>query len=137
MKSRRKIELAVRQRAADRCEYCRMHQSLQGASFHLEHVVPRIRGGTSELENLAWACPGCNLHKADRVEAIDPETSVAVLLFNPRSQPWTVHFRWNDFEVVGLTATGRATVAILRLNSPRRILIRQVETAFGLFVFSG
>jgi 5-methylcytosine-specific restriction endonuclease McrA len=44
-----------------------MHQSLQGATFHIEHVIPRVRGGTSELENLALACPSCNLHKADRV----------------------------------------------------------------------
>ena len=28
----------VRARAGDRCEYCRMHQSLQGATFHVEHV---------------------------------------------------------------------------------------------------
>lgn len=51
------IECKVDQRAAGRCEYCQLHQSLQGATFHVEHIIPRSRGGTSQLDNLAWACP--------------------------------------------------------------------------------
>ncbi|MCC6493511.1 MAG: HNH endonuclease [Pirellulales bacterium] len=47
-----------------------MHQSLQGASFHLEHVVQRAHGGQTDPSNLAYACPGCNLRKSDRTEAI-------------------------------------------------------------------
>ena len=31
------------------CEYCQMHQSLQGATFHVEHVIPRVRGGVRPL----------------------------------------------------------------------------------------
>jgi 5-methylcytosine-specific restriction endonuclease McrA len=60
-----------------------MHQALQGATFHIEHVVPCSRGGADEPDNLAWACPGCNLHKSDRVEVVDPETGAIVPLFNP------------------------------------------------------
>jgi hypothetical protein len=30
----------VEDRAQQRCEYCRMHQALQGATFHVEHIVP-------------------------------------------------------------------------------------------------
>jgi len=56
-------------RAGRRCEYCQIHQSLQGTTFHLEHIIPRILGGSSELGNLALACPSCNLHKADRTSA--------------------------------------------------------------------
>lgn len=55
------IARVVQTRAGARCEYCRMHQSLQGATFHVEHIIPRCRGGRSELENLAWCCPSCNL----------------------------------------------------------------------------
>ena len=29
----------------------------RGATFHVEHIVPTSRGGTSELDNLAWCCP--------------------------------------------------------------------------------
>lgn len=67
------IQRQVYERAAGRCEYCRMHHALQGATFHVEHIVPRSRGGDSKLENLAWACPGCNLRKSSRVAAKDPQ----------------------------------------------------------------
>src|ERR1700745_3466919 len=60
------LSQAVRLRADGRCQYCLMHESLQGATFHVEHIIPQSKGGHSVLENLALASPGCNLHKADR-----------------------------------------------------------------------
>jgi 5-methylcytosine-specific restriction endonuclease McrA len=68
----------VEARASQRCEYCRMHQSLQGAAFHVEHIVPLSLGGTDDVDNLAWACPGCNLKKSNRVTMIDPATDIEV-----------------------------------------------------------
>ena len=62
----------VERRAAGRCEYCRMHQSPQGATFHIEHIQPLCLGGTSQLENLTLACPSCNLHKSNRVSVQEP-----------------------------------------------------------------
>lgn len=110
-----------------------MHQSLQGATFHLEHITPQSRGGESTLENLAWACPGCNLHKSDRTQVPDPATNELVALFNPREHRWSDHFRWDECRITPLTVIGRATVAALDLNHPRRIRIRQAEQLFGLF----
>jgi hypothetical protein len=110
-----------------------MHQSLQGGTFHIEHVVPISRGGDSELTNLALACPGCNLHKSDRVQVTDNETGQTVPLFHPRQQQWTEHFEWDEFQLVGRTAIGRATISALRLNDPRRAKIRQAERMFDLF----
>jgi hypothetical protein len=123
----------VEARAGERCEYCRMHQALQGATFHVEHTVPSSRGGASDLANLAWACPACNLHKSNRVEAVDPESGAVVPLFNPRGNAWSDHFRWDGYQVVGLTPVGRATVFALDLNRPRRLMIRKAEEMFGLF----
>ena len=131
--SRVELERQVAQRAGDRCEYCRMHQNLQGARFHLEHILPSSRGGASALENLAWACPGCNLRKSDRIDAVDPETNATVLLFHPRTETWGVHFVFDDYQVVGLTPVGRATTLTLDFNQARRIQIRQAEQLFGLF----
>jgi hypothetical protein len=133
MTSRRDIERHVEARAVGRCEYCRMHQSLQGATFHIEHVIPLSRGGHSQLENLAWACPSCNLHKANRIDAIDPDTGNRVPLLNPRSDGWDEHFRWDGYRIVGQTSIGRATVVALALNNPRRLQIRQAEELFDLF----
>ena len=123
----------VQQRAAGRCEYCRMHQSLQGATFHIEHIIPRSRGGQSQLNNLAWACPSCNLHKSDRIDAPSPDTGETVLLFNPRTDSWNDHFRWDGYHITGLTAIGRATVDALFFNHDRKLKIRQAEALFDLF----
>lgn len=126
------IATAVRERAAHRCQYCRMHQSLQGATFHVEHIIPRARGGTDELANLALACPSCNLHKADRTTAIDPVSGASVPLFHPGRENWSEHFRFTGYRMEGLTSTGRATVAAVDLNHPRRQRIRAAEERFGL-----
>ena len=123
------IRRAVFERARWLCEYCRSPESTGTVSFQVEHVTPHGRGGSSELENLASSCPGCNSHKGAQITAVDPVTNIRVPLYNPRTQRWTEHFTWSeDYRVVmGLTPTGRATVIALHLNRPgvqnlRRIL---------------
>lgn len=133
MTSWSEVAQQVERRAAGRCEYCRMHQSLQGATFHVEHIIPRSLGGQSEINNLAWACPSCNLHKSSRVEIPVPDKPETVPLFNPRSDRWTAHFQWHDYQMIGLTQVGRATIEALVLNHDRRIMIRQAEELFALF----
>lgn len=123
----------VEVRAGQRCEYCRMHQSLQGANFHVEHIIPRSRGGTDDPDNLALACPSCNLHKSDRTEATDPESNETTPLFNPRRDRWKDHFRWDGYRIVGLTPLGRVSAAALDFNHPRRLLIRHAEELLELF----
>jgi hypothetical protein len=110
-----------------------MHQDLQGATFHVKHIRLSARGGSSEPDNLALACPGCNLRKSDRVDATDPESGAVVALFNPRTDSFAHHFRWNGLRILARSATGRATITTLGLNDHRRILIRQAEALFGLF----
>ena len=91
----------VEARGGRRCEYCRMHQELQGATFHVEHIIPTSEKGTDELHNLAWACPGCNLKKSNRVQLEDPVNGERVPVFNPRSHSWPDHFRWDGFTLIG------------------------------------
>jgi hypothetical protein len=110
-----------------------MHQSLQVATFHIEHILPESEGGGSTLDNLALAYPSCNLHKSDRTEACDPATGALAALFHPRRDVWSLHFAWAEYEVVGLSSVGRATVEALHLNSPRRLKVRRAEQGFGLF----
>lgn len=110
-----------------------MHQSLQGATFHIEHAIPKSKGGGSELDNLALACISCNLKKSDRVEVLDPTTGALVPFFNPRLHVWIDHFSWNEFQIEGITPIGRATIDALQLNSEGRIFVRQAEAKFDLF----
>jgi hypothetical protein len=123
----------VEERAGGRCEYCRMHQSLQGATFHVEHITPSSCGGSDDLGNLAWACPGCNLKKSDRLTGLDPDSGNQVPLFHPRNDRWDDHFRWEGYRLIGVSPVGRALVETFDLNHPRRLLIRQAEEHFGLF----
>lgn len=129
----KEIAELVRARAHNRCEYCQMHQALQGATFHVEHVIPQSRGGTTELPNLALACPSCNLHKSDRYECRDPLTATMATIFNPRTEVWSDHFTWQEWGIEGKSAMGRATIKALQLNSERRLWIREAEATFELF----
>ena len=110
-----------------------MHHALQGATFHIEHVIPKSRGGASTLENLAWACPACNLHKADRVQIEDSVAGGPVPLFNPRVDHLDAHFCWERYYIRALTPVGRVTIDALDLNSQRRLQIREAEESLGLF----
>src|SRR5215470_4969565 len=94
------LSRAVRSRANGRCQYCLMHESLQGATFHVEHIIPQCKGGRSTMDNLVLACPGCNLHKSGRVLVIDPATGVNVPFFHPIAEHWFEHFRISDYQIV-------------------------------------
>jgi 5-methylcytosine-specific restriction endonuclease McrA len=116
-------------RAGQRCEYCRLSQLGQEAAFHIDHVRPRAAGGETTADNLALACVSCSLRKWAKQTATDPDTGEEVPLFNPRTQAWADHFRWERERVVPLTPTGRAPVAALAMNQPLILVIRQEEMA--------
>lgn len=109
-----------------------MSQALQGATFHLEHIRPVSQGGLTQLDNLAWACPACNLCKSNRTRLPDPDTSDLVPLFNPRRDAWADHFAWEEHRLVGRTAMARALIFAFDLNDAKRLRIRQAEELFGL-----
>ena len=99
----------------------------------MEHIIPRAKGGTSVQDNLALACQGCNNHKYNKVEAVDPVTGHLVPLYNPRHDRWDTHFAWSDHYalIVGLTPTGRATVEALYLNREGVVNLRRLLYAIG------
>ena len=135
--ARRKIsetlQQQVRQRARCLCEYCHASEKWQYVRFTVEHVLPLISGGTDDLDNLALACFHCNRRKWDKVKGIDPQTNLEVLLFNPRQMDWNQHFIWSAdrISIVGLTPTGRATIAALALNRARVLNIRSADREIG------
>jgi len=121
----------VIQRADNRCEYCGLSQLGQAATFHIDHVIPVVADGSTTEDNLALACVSCSLYKGARQDIEDPETRKTVTIFNPRQQNWKEHFSWRGVEVVWLTAVGRATVSVLRLNRAIIQAIRVEEECFG------
>ena len=126
-----RLRRQVIKQAKGRCEYCGLAQVGQEATFHLDHIIPQAAGGPTTLENLALACVSCSLRKEARRSAADPATGRHVALFHPRRQAWEDHFRWEGVVVVGVTPTGRAMVAALRLNRPVMLGIREEEVQRG------
>jgi len=125
------LQRMVARRARGRCEYCRLAQEGQEAQFHVDHIVPVVRGGKAVEENLALACVSCSLRKAARQRALDAQTGVEATLFNPRVDSWAGHFRWDGVRMLGLTPTGRATVEALKMNRLLILAIRNEEMLRG------
>ena len=124
----------VRDRAGEVCEYCLLPQSSQEATFHIDHIVPRLEGGETVASNLALACVTCSLRKGAKMVAIDPQTQATARLFHPREQIWFEHFRLNDeFVFEGLTPTACATIEALGMNRPAIISIRKELHFLGRF----
>ena len=116
--------------AGDRCEYWwRRQDESPLASLHIEHIRRKKHRGTDALENLALACADCNAHKGSDVAGYDPESEALTELFNRRCHVWSEHFAWHDIEIVGITAIGRTTVAVLHLNSDEMLKLREASRA--------
>jgi hypothetical protein len=124
----------VRQRAGNRCEYCRLHQRHTPVfTFHIEHIRAKQHGGTDDPLNLALACNRCNRAKGPNLSSVDPITGQLVRLFNPREDTWEVHFAFQDATIVGRTPEGRATVELLKMNESKRVRTRATLIARGQF----
>jgi hypothetical protein len=78
-------------------------------------------------------CHFCNAHKGPNIAGIDPHTGKLVRLFHPRRDRWSRHFRWNGALLVGRTPIARATIAVLSINHPRIVGVREGLMAEGAF----
>ncbi|MEA5417769.1 HNH endonuclease signature motif containing protein [Spirulina sp. CCNP1310] len=125
----------VRERARGLCEYCHSPERISANRFTFDHVLPRSLGGLDELENLALACRRCNERRYNFVGGVDPVTKAVEPLFNPRTQHWADHFAWTSdaVEIVGTSASGRATVSRLDLNDTRYPPEESIQSARALW----
>ncbi len=115
----------VVERAVSQCEYCQLPAGVAFFPHEVDHVVAEKHGGKTEPENLALTCWRCNRHKGSDLGSFDPQTQNFSLLFNPRRQVWAEHFALEGEQIIGLTAEGRATVSLLRLNNNDRLIERR------------
>jgi hypothetical protein len=128
------VEL-VWQRAARRCEYRQMPQDCDELLFEIDHIVAEQHGGKTVAGNLALACFSDNHHKGPNLAGVDPSTRRRTWLYNPRRHKWARHFRWDGPILIGRTAIGRATIAVLGINLPHRVRHRTQLIAEGVFPF--
>jgi 5-methylcytosine-specific restriction endonuclease McrA len=129
-----KLARLVVARANETCEYCKLPQWSQEATFHIDHIQPRADGGETTDANLALARVSCSLKKSARILALDPKTKKLVQLFHPREDKWSEHFRWTEnWRLVGRTAIGRAAIEALGMNRPALVRIRCIWAAVDEF----
>ena len=126
-----RLRKQVIKHAGNRCEFCKLSQEGQEATFHIDHAIPVSAGGETILANLALACVSCSLHKAARQRVQDPKDKKQVPLYNPRKEHWEDHFRWEGVVLIGITAIGRATVEALNMNRKLILAIRREEMLVG------
>ena len=126
------IRNEVRQRAGNRCEYCRLRQEDEEENpFHIEHIIAQQHGGTDALENLALACSWCNAVKGPNLSSIDPDSGELTRLYHPRKDRWAKHFRREGPYILGLTAVGRTTAWLLRFNDTDNLNQRHLLLEIG------
>lgn len=132
------IPKALRERVAAqaeyRCGYCQTQEEVVGMALEIDHLIPRAQQGATDEVNLWLACSTCNDTKNDRISATDPLTGEAVALFNPRQQAWREHFNWSaeGDRIIGMSGTGRATVAALNLNRFHLVRSRRIWVKAGV-----
>jgi hypothetical protein len=127
------VRARVRSAFGDRCSYCRSAQKYFLGVLEIDHIIPRVDGGTDDESNLCPACRLCNGYKAAQTSAIDPETGQSIALFHPRQQTWSEHFHWSadGAYVMGKTGCGRATIDAVQLNNPYALTVRQAWVSVG------
>ena len=123
----------VIERATSRCEYCLLHQVDVTDTFQLDHIIARRHRGTTTEDNLALTCFYCNHEKGTDLGTIDVLSGEFVFLFHPRRQQWRDHLALQQAQIIGLTATGRVTVELLKLNAEHRLEHRQALINAGLY----
>lgn len=90
----RRVRLQVLERDHHVCHYCGGHATT------VDHVVPRIRGGSNKPENLVAACESCNYSKGARQQPAPARVRVTRAGWyspfggGPCSQQWLPDFVW-------------------------------------------
>ena len=96
-----RLRRLVVSRAGDRCEYCRLAQKGQEATFHIDHILPKVAGGRTAAANLALACVSCSLRKEARRSATNPVPTDELPCFIHVASGGEITFVGKDFVLSG------------------------------------
>jgi len=126
----------LRQTIADRanllCEYCLIAETDTFYGCEVDHIISLKHGGSSELDNLAYACALCNRAKGSDVGSVSASGEFT-RFFNPRTDRWSEHFQLDQATIRSLTTIGEVTARILGLNDSIRLHEREEMIRFGKY----
>lgn len=127
------LRRTVIEQAGGVCDYCLLHQDDTPLTHPIDHIVAVKHGGETAVDNLALSCLECNLNKGTDLTTFDPLSGELVRIFHPRQQKWENHFVLEDARIAGLTPVGRATIKLLKINAPERLIQRQLLASVGRY----
>lgn len=125
----RKISADIRRQVAAganyRCEYCLIWQVDFYDYFQIDHIRSVKHGGLADLGNLAFSGSDYNLHKGSDLGTFLGSDTNFTRFFNPRMDHWNDHFEAFEGTLYPKTSMAEATIKILQLNDPDRIILRK------------
>lgn len=131
------ISAELRQTIADRanqlCEYCLIAEANTFYGCEVDHIISLKHGGSSEVDNLAYACALCNRAKGSDIGSI-ASSGELTRFFNPRTDRWSEHFRLEGPTIQPLTAIGEVTARIFGFNESTRIYEREELIRFSKYL---
>jgi hypothetical protein len=117
---------AVRAAFGGRCGYCGVSETFVGGELEVDHFNPQSVGGSSEIENLVYACTACNRFKGDYAPARDAPESLWLL--HPRRDDMGAHVTETGYgRLLGLTPRGWFHIQRLHLNRAQLIEMRYLR----------
>lgn len=115
------------------CEYCHLPDEDSYYGFQIDHIISRKHGGKTILQNLAYACPDCNRFKGSDLGTYLDNLLTFTRFFHPRLDVWDDHFMLSENgEIISKSSIGSATIKILMINHPDRIIERKILLDLGL-----
>jgi hypothetical protein len=120
-------------RAENLCEYCLLAERDTFLGCEVDHIISEKHSGTTDAENLAYACVFCNQAKGSDIGSIDWESGEFVRFFNPRVDQWWDHFLLSGNKIEAKTKIGAVTANILQFNVEDRLLERKVLRALNRY----
>lgn len=100
------------------CAYCTMTEAEgQAVRYVIDHYIPRNARPelTHAYENLMYACDLCNMRKSDRYPP-EAARNAGLRYFRPDQDKRSEHFKCEEVELEGVSATGEFTIDELDLN---------------------
>jgi 5-methylcytosine-specific restriction endonuclease McrA len=128
-----KLRNLVAKRANYRCEYCLIREQDTVLGCAVDHIISLKHGGTTDADNLAYACVFCNRFKGSDIGSIIWKTREFTRFYHPRWDNWEEHFKLESYFIRSITNIGKVTIMILGFNESNRLLERQLLIAQNLY----
>ena len=126
------LRQTIANRAKQLCEYCLIAEADAFYGCEVDHIISLKHGGSSDADNLAYACAVCNRAKGSDVGSVSASGEFT-RFFNPRTDQWPAHFKLEGSLIQPLTTIGEVTARIFGFNDSARLHEREEMIRFDKY----